>query len=107
CLLLTGWTPPGPGWAEARRAVPLMGLLPAVILAASSAVLRGFFLGVDRSMFIVGAQLAEQVIRVGALAVVTLVVPVPWPPLAFMVLLVVAGEATGFLATWHWYTRHR
>ncbi|QIA27271.1 oligosaccharide flippase family protein [Thermaerobacter sp. PB12/4term] len=100
-LLLTGWTPPGPGWAEARQAVPLVLLLPAIALAAASAVLRGQFLGDGRSAWIVIAQLVEQVVRVGALALA--VHPgarLPWPPLVFLVGLLVAGEAVGFLSTW-------
>ena len=107
-LLATGWTPPGPGWAEARRAMPLAGLLPAIALAAASAVMRGFFLGADRSLLIVGAQLAEQVVRVGVLALAVLQAsPLPWPPLVFLVGLLVLGEAVGFVLTWHWYATGR
>ncbi|GAB6876413.1 oligosaccharide flippase family protein [Thermaerobacter litoralis] len=103
-LLATGWTPPGPGWAEARRAVPLLLLLPAIALAAASAVLRGQFLGDGRSAWIVVAQLVEQVVRVGALALaVHPGLALPWPPLVFLVGLLVAGEAVGFLSTWWAY----
>ena len=99
-LLGTGWTPPGPGWDEARRAVPLALFLPAVALAAASAVLRGQFLGDGRAAWIVVAQLVEQLVRVGALFLA--VHPgfvLPWSPLGFLVGLLVAGEAVGFLAT--------
>lgn len=103
-LLLTGWTPPGPGWAEARQAVPLALLLPAIALAAASAVLRGQFLGDGRSAWIVVAQLVEQVVRVGVLALaVHPGLELPWPPLVFLVALLVAGEAVGFLSTWYAY----
>ncbi|ADU51478.1 polysaccharide biosynthesis protein [Thermaerobacter marianensis DSM 12885] len=99
-LLVTGWTPPGPGWVEARRAVPLALLLPAIALAAASAVLRGQFLGDGRSAWIVVAQLVEQLVRVGALFLaVHPGVVLPWPPLVFLVGLLIAGEAVGFLIT--------
>ncbi|HEY8393690.1 MAG TPA: oligosaccharide flippase family protein [Thermaerobacter sp.] len=105
-LLLTGWTPPGPGWQEARRAVPLVWFLPALVFAALSAVVRGFFLGADRSMLIVLAQLAEQVVRVGALALVlALGGRLPLAPLVVLILLLVAGEAVGFSLTQWWYRR--
>lgn len=105
-LFLTGWTPPGPGWQEARQAVPLAWFLPALVFAALSAVVRGFFLGADLSRLIVLAQLAEQVVRVGALALVLAVGGrLPMAPLLVLILLLVAGEAVGFGLTRWWYRR--